>query len=826
MFKITDYIEFDAKGRAVCPSCALDGKTSKKNLALIPDTDGAYKCHRGCTPAQIREALGQPRDKQMPAALAAPNQTAPTTVTPQKVREAHERLMQPSGEMARQWLIDRGITELLMQHYQLGLVRSKQGDRMLAAISIPIATNADGTHYWQKKRVAPWSTDLPEDFSPWSQRGIPAKCWFTWRPAEATETWLCEGEWDAILLGWAVRSSGLPVAVATFTCGCSAVPPASELEQLPGDVIIFYDRNDQPLKSGIIPGDAGAKKVAAALGDRGRVARVPMPDDCQIHGWDVSNALNHGFTLEHFMAAANQAMKVEPELPTEKSNSLKSRLVWNDELMARATDYTEWLVPDLLTANELFLLASGPRVGKSLMSMMLAKAVASGGDFLGRPVTQGKVLYICLEDGENKLKEREIAQGWAEGLPVAWIQKFKLSEIPLLRDLADEIDPRLIVIDTLSRAKDSTISESSSEMSQILEPLQEMAKELDCCILLVHHTGKISAENAGAIDIFDTIRGSSAIRAVCRGTLIIAAGESSYRLCAENGWGKHDLNIVLDANTLTWRLLGKWAPQINGNQKDAVIDYLKLHQAATIDQMHDDLGIPRDSLYKVLSRLAQSEIAEEKVVKEGRRRCYTYRLAIFHQAKALLDTIGLSNNLSNSANPDADCNRGAIGQKNNFSSEVSEAISDQIGTPAECANLIAMIDQRPEHFVQYREKTGSNPDGERVSPIGQDIGQNQAIASNPDGERVSPIGQDIGQTSESDHAIGQPLLIDQLKYPQSIEVFTDDRWQLALAIREWEGMLFSPKSRQLERAVYVRLADSGDKRKIPADHIRCCQRED
>jgi hypothetical protein len=45
---------------------------------------------------------------------------------------------------------------------------------------------------------------------------------------------------------------------------------------------------------------------------------------------------------------------------------------------------------------------------------------------------------------------------------------------------------------------------------------------------------KVSAENAGQIDLFDTIRGSSAIRAVCRGTMIIAASERNYRLCVEN----------------------------------------------------------------------------------------------------------------------------------------------------------------------------------------------------------------------------------------------------------------------------------------------------
>ncbi|WNZ28193.1 AAA family ATPase (plasmid) [Leptolyngbya sp. NK1-12] len=715
MFRITDYTEFDPKGRAVCPCCALEGKL-KKNLALIPGTDGAYKCHRGCTPEQIRAALGAPKDKQVPAALAAPARSPAVTITPQKVREAYERLISPAGATARKWLNNRGISDGMIRRYQLGLTRSACGGQMKPAISIPIPANADGTSYYQKKRVEPWiaESEQPPEYSPWVQKGIPAKVWFTWLPAEAEATWLCEGEWDAIMLGWQVRQAELPIAVASFTCGCSAVPPPSELKLLPGEVVIFYDRNDKPLKDGTIPGEKGATKLAQALGERGKIALVPMPQTCQIHGWDVSDALNHGFTLEDFLEAANRAVAATDE-PAKTDNPLRAHLQWNDDLLDNAPEYTDWLVPDLLTTNELFLLAAGPRTGKSLLAMTLAKAVAAGERFMDRPVLQGPVIYIRKEDGDSKTKERELAQGWERGLPVAWLKKFKLSELNHLRELAEEIQPRLIVIDTLSRVKDSQISESSAEMSQLLEPLQEMAEELDICILLVHHTGKVSIDNAGTIDPFDTIRGSSAIRATCRGSIVLAAGDRNYRLMAENGWGKHDLNVVLDANTLTWRLLGQWNPTFNGSQTQQVIDYLKSCQIATIDQMSADLGIPKMSLYKTLERLQASDVAGEKVVKEGRRRSYTYRLAIFEEAKTLFDTIGLSNSVSNRPNPDSDCDRGGYLTKNDFFSDASGSIIDQTGT---CDTLIDPGAVSRKKVVKYRPKIASKLDTASVLPIG------------------------------------------------------------------------------------------------------------
>ncbi|NET39903.1 MAG: AAA family ATPase, partial [Cyanothece sp. SIO1E1] len=455
----------------------------------------------------------------------------------------------------------------------------------------------------------------------------------------------------------------LPIAVACFTCGCSNVPSERELERLPGQVIIFYDRNEE----GDRPGAKGALKAAEQLGDRAQIALVPMPADCQVTGWDVSNALDAGFTLQDFERAAAQATR--PKSPPQSSNPLRQRLIWNDDLLDNAPDYTNFLVPDLLTEDELFLLAAGPRTGKSLFAMTLARAVAAGETFLGRPVTQGTVIYAKCEDGDGKVKEREKAQGWGRGLPVAWLNDFKLSEVSHLDALTEELDPRLIVLDTLSRVKDSSISESSAEMSQLLEPLQGLAQRRGCCILLVHHTGKVSAENAGQVDIFDTIRGSSAIRAVCRGSMVIAAGERDYRLVVENGWGKHDLKIILDANTLNWKLLGHWSPVVNASQQEQIVDALKKLGQASVEQLHEETGIPKKSLYEQLSRLQVTEDTQIKVVKEGTRRRYTYKLALFN-------TIQQLNSALNSENPDDTLDIGDSQQNSFFSKEQPDQGTD------------------------------------------------------------------------------------------------------------------------------------------------------
>jgi hypothetical protein len=610
MFNITDHVEFE-KNRAECPSCQQVKGVGyhSKNLALIPNTDGAYKCHRGCSPEEIRAALGVERqsDRIIPSALAKP-EPKPKYHTPQQIKANNEVLLNDSS-LAKKWLYLRGIPEESLSLHRLGIAKKKLTDgKVYPCITIPYEI-APG-QYLQKYRVAPWLEEEPPQ--KWVQdKGLKSRVWFTHKPDGATQTWLCEGEWDAIVLGQLCRwSDRTDIAVATTTTGAGNVPDREQLDRLVGKVVIFYDLDE--------PGKLGAEKMAKALGDRALIATVPAPAEHK-SGYDVSAAIQALFTLDDFLNAAQQAIPAF-ERQVDKPNKLRDRLVTTDELLARAADYTEWLVPDLLPMNELILLAASPRAGKSLLAMHLAHCVASGQNFLDRPVTQGNVIYVQCEDSETKTKQRAIAQGWGEGLPIHWLDRFKLSELPELIELCNELDPRLIVLDTLSRVRDDGNSESSAEMSRVLEPLQELARDMNCCIVPIHHTGKIKIDSADTPDVFDTIRGSSAIRATCRGTLVLAADDRCYRLCAENGYAKSDLKIALDLTCLTWKLLGRWNPEANEAQGTQVIEYLSQVTNATIEQIYLTTQIPKQSLYKVLSRL----VRDGMIAKTGSRKAILY----------------------------------------------------------------------------------------------------------------------------------------------------------------------------------------------------------
>lgn len=348
-FDVRNYIEVH-NGRASCPSCEQDGKLRQKNLQV--NDDGKYWCYRGCTPEQIRAALNAPLPFAASARFSAqqhhndiPNATKGTKVrqrssqvfSQQQVQRSLDRLLsasQPDQQQALCWLEGRGFTRDMIRHYQLGLERYPLKDHSqlhyVWAIALHIPVPNQPGQFYRKLRIAPWLTgdDRPDGLNRWSQYGVPATVWLTHHPENATETWFCEGEWDGMRLGWEARQQGATIAIACSTAGCGTIPPLDQLDALPGTVVIFYDRNDEPRQDGVIPGEAGAEKLALVLGNRGRIAQVPMPEACPIAGWDVSNALDVGYAWQDFFTAASLAVPPPPILhPPSDSPSLRDQIL-------------------------------------------------------------------------------------------------------------------------------------------------------------------------------------------------------------------------------------------------------------------------------------------------------------------------------------------------------------------------------------------------------------------------------------------------------------------------------------------------------------------
>jgi hypothetical protein len=188
-FNIRQHLDFDASGRVACPACIQDGKSKQKNLSIDRDT-GAYHCWRGCTPELIRDTIGQPKP-QSGIGFSGQTTKKPTTISIQAVNQSIAHL-QTSPE-ALDWLQSRGFTPEMMAHYRIGLSDWRDSHPSIA-IHIPVKES-----FYRKLRITPW---LDHDLPKWSQYGVPTTIFTTYSPDNPTATWFCEGEWDAMRLGW------------------------------------------------------------------------------------------------------------------------------------------------------------------------------------------------------------------------------------------------------------------------------------------------------------------------------------------------------------------------------------------------------------------------------------------------------------------------------------------------------------------------------------------------------------------------------------------------------------------------------------------------
>jgi hypothetical protein len=191
---------------------------------------------------------------------------------------------------------------------------------------------------------------------------------------------------------------------------------------------------------------------------------------------------------------------------TEKLDRLRAALVDTDGL--ENIPEPEPLVPGVLYKDSPAWLYGEPGCGKSFVAIDLAGCVGTGEIWQGfGPAVQGQVIYLVAE-GVTGIKQRVRAWEGSMGtkmtgvqfLPVA-VQASNDSEWQALVDLAAEIRPALIVIDTQARITVGMEENSNTEMGRLVHRIEQLRKASGACVLTIHHTGRAGDHMRGAIAI-------------------------------------------------------------------------------------------------------------------------------------------------------------------------------------------------------------------------------------------------------------------------------------------------------------------------------------
>jgi hypothetical protein len=200
----------------------------------------------------------------------------------------------------------------------------------------------------------------------------------------------------------------------------------------------------------------------------------------------------------------------DPE-PVPLIDRLRARALNSEQIDAIADPVP--LIDGVLWADTLAELWGKPGSGKSFLAIDWALCIATGKPWLGHPVRQGHVLYIVGE-GIAGLGKRRRAWSYAWQRPdtsgITWLRGavplMEAGWVSALRQLVTDLEPVLIVVDTLSRAIPGHNENAPETMSQVVAAADRIREAAGAaCILFVHHATKDG----------NTTRGHSALEGAC-----------------------------------------------------------------------------------------------------------------------------------------------------------------------------------------------------------------------------------------------------------------------------------------------------------------------
>ncbi len=298
--------------------------------------------------------------------------------------------------------------------------------------------------------------------------------------------------------------------------------------------------------------------------------------------------------------------KKEPK-PEKTPFDWQAHSIGHEELLKKELTPISYLVENLLVEVGTAVLAAPKKRGKSWMALQLAQCVASGEAFLGMAVRQGPVTYLALEDGEGRLKQRLEMQKARSKLSITYLWEFPAlnnkAGIAALSGLIETKKPVLVVIDTLSAAKNKKLDENEAGgVADLFNSLHQLALTNNCLILIIAHHGKQSTGDAG----FD-IRGSSAISGATDANLgLYKNSDGSIELKAEGrDIGEIDLRISFDAKaTWKWKPLGSAQDLRRSESEKRIYDAIEsLGGEADVDAIAAEIGIQRATAQTSLKRM-------------------------------------------------------------------------------------------------------------------------------------------------------------------------------------------------------------------------------
>lgn len=212
-----------------------------------------------------------------------------------------------------------------------------------------------------------------------------------------------------------------------------------------------------------------------------------------------------------------------------------------------------------LLGTGVYLFVGAPKVGKSFFMTQLAYHVATGKPLFGREVYCGEVLYLALEDTFRRIQNRF---GRMFGVAAEPTIHFCVEASSISEGLTEQLDSfidsfpstRLVIIDTLQKIRETAdAAYSYASDYTIISAMKDFADRRGICVVLVHHTRKMTAQ-----DRFDQISGTNGLLGAADGAFVMYKDSrtSDSASLEVSGRDVEDQKLILKRNklTLAWEL--------------------------------------------------------------------------------------------------------------------------------------------------------------------------------------------------------------------------------------------------------------------------------
>jgi AAA domain/CHC2 zinc finger len=267
-----------------------------------------------------------------------------------------------------------------------------------------------------------------------------------------------------------------------------------------GSTVYVWPQNDAP-------GEKWAKNVCASLNCAVKRVKIPAPHK------DLNDWTRAGAAADDLLAAMVNANDVRPveavgtspdqephETETNWLKTIDAATVGSSELASLTLSKRRQLLGDWLCEGDYGIIFAPRGVGKTWLGLMIAKAVATGGE-VGewKAPTRAKVLYIDGEMPPDLMRDRDkgLGRGEVEFLNHAILfdrarKVLNITEPPvqqaiLQRCLRDEI--RLVILDNLSTLASGIKENDSYEWERLHNWLLQFRRH-KIAVILIHHAGR------------------------------------------------------------------------------------------------------------------------------------------------------------------------------------------------------------------------------------------------------------------------------------------------------------------------------------------------